>query len=837
MSDRRLVLVCNSHIDPVWLWPWEEGLAATLATFRAAARLCEEFDDFVFCHNEALLYGWVEEWEPALFERIQRLVKRGRWHIMGGWFLQPDCNLPSGESLVRQVLTGRRYFADKFGVTPSVAINFDPFGHTRGLVQILAKAGYTGYLFCRPDRQWLPLPADDFVWVGYDGSTVVAHRAADHYNSSLGQARPKVEAWLSANPDRPDGLLLWGVGNHGGGASRQDLSAIAELARSTESRSIVHGRPEDYFAGLGNGAGLPHVERDLNPWAVGCYTSMATVKQAHARLERSYFAAEAMQAAATLHAITTYPRADLRTALSDLLYCQFHDILPGEGIREVERQAMERLGHGQEIVSRLRTRAFFALLEGQPQAAEGEYPVCVYNHHAFPVETEIACEFQAPEPNVDTRVFWQVSLTGADGTSVPVQIEKESCNIQNDHRKRLVFRPRLAPSSMSRFSCRLVEVPAPAPAAPRALAGPLVVETDGMRAVVDPATGLLSCYSVDGHDVLAAPGVQALLLADSNDPWGMKVRGFGPVVDTMRLMSPEAAARFAGVNASTLPPVRIIESGAIRTVVEALFEIGESALCLRYKLPTKGRTVEIEALVSWHEKARMLKLAFPVSFARPDVQAQVAYGIEPVRTLGDEHVSHRWIAATDGASGHTLTIITEFTSGFDVTEQAVRLSLLRSPAYAGHPVDAVTPIVKQDRFEPREDEGLHTFRFWLAGGLRHERLDAIDSESAARTSEPMALNVFPTGSGRALPPAVVIDDPAVRLAALKLADTDGRLVVRLFESTGAARQTTVHLPALNLDVNVRLASFELKTLAIDPHDNTVVETDLLERPCRQERHP
>ena len=95
-AGRRLVLVCNSHIDPVWLWPWEEGLAATLATFRAAAGFCEEFDGFVFCHNEALLYQWVEEYEPALFERIRALVATGRWHVIGGWYVQPDCNLPVG---------------------------------------------------------------------------------------------------------------------------------------------------------------------------------------------------------------------------------------------------------------------------------------------------------------------------------------------------------------------------------------------------------------------------------------------------------------------------------------------------------------------------------------------------------------------------------------------------------------------------------------------------------------------------------------------------------------------------------------------------------------------
>ena len=106
MATPTLHLICNAHLDPVWLWEWEEGAAAAISTFRTAADLCEEFDGFVFNHNEALLYQWVEEYEPELFQRIQRLVRSGKWHVMGGWHLQPDCNMPSGESFVRQALTG-----------------------------------------------------------------------------------------------------------------------------------------------------------------------------------------------------------------------------------------------------------------------------------------------------------------------------------------------------------------------------------------------------------------------------------------------------------------------------------------------------------------------------------------------------------------------------------------------------------------------------------------------------------------------------------------------------------------------------------------------------------
>ncbi len=213
---------------------------------------------------------------------------------------------------------------------PRVAVNVDSFGHSRGLVQLLVKAGYTGYLFCRPDVQHLSLPTDDFVWTGYDGSTVLAHRASAHYNSELGRARAKAERWLDAHADDQDGLLLWGVGNHGGGPSREDLRALASLARDTGDRLIVHGRPEDYVDALeARRAELPRVERDLNPWAPGCYTSMSTVKRAHRRLEAGLFAAEKMLAAAAVQGLFRYPHADLDSAIEALLFTEFHDTLGG----------------------------------------------------------------------------------------------------------------------------------------------------------------------------------------------------------------------------------------------------------------------------------------------------------------------------------------------------------------------------------------------------------------------------------------------------------------------------------------------------------------------------
>lgn len=138
---KKLHLVCNSHLDPVWQWDWDEGAAAALATFYSAVRLADKYD-YIFCHNEVILYEYIERFDPGLFNEIAGLVKEGKWHIMGGWYDQPDCLVPSGESFIRQISLGKEYFKEKFDTYPKTAINFDSFGHTKGLPQILKKCGF-----------------------------------------------------------------------------------------------------------------------------------------------------------------------------------------------------------------------------------------------------------------------------------------------------------------------------------------------------------------------------------------------------------------------------------------------------------------------------------------------------------------------------------------------------------------------------------------------------------------------------------------------------------------------------------------------------------------------
>ncbi len=831
MKSKKLFLVCNAHLDPVWLWEWEEGLAETLSTFRTAAEFCEKYEGFIFCHNESNLYKWIEEYEPALFKKIQKLVAQSRWHIMGGWFLQPDCNMPSGESFVRQALVGKKYFLKKFNTEPKTAVNLDPFGHSRGLVQIMKKSGFSSYLFCRPDAKSLTLEANEFLWVGYDGSEIMAHRAVGHYNSEKGKAKDKIINWLKQNASLNNGLILWGIGNHGGGPSRIDLDEIEKLKKATEDWEIIHSTPDEYFSVLEkNNAALPKLKRDLNPWAVGCYTTMAQVKQKHRQLENIYFQTEKMSAHAALQGLISYPKAELSNALEDLLYGEFHDILPGSAIQENEMHALRRYDHGIEILQRLRLKVFLRMLSSQARAEEGELPLFVYNHFPYDVEETIVCELQPSEPNYNWSIHRIPEIFDEQGNVLPSQLEKESSNIQIDWRKRVVFKAKLKASSLNRFPCYLRE----AKVAATQLLGredenEFRFKNDVCQVSINKQTGLIDSYNIRGNELLKPGALPLLIMKDYPDPWGMKVRSFRNLAGRFTLLNEEEAADFAGTNGRFLAPVRIIDDGPIRTVVEALFKYNKSYACLRYAIPKIGSEIEIDLAVYWLEKDKMLKLSVPSNFANSYCQGQVAYGAEKYDRFGEELVAQKWITIVANDEKFALTVINTGSYGFDFEAGEVRLSLLRSAAYAAHPVDDHIPILKQDRFEKRIDQGERLFKFWLNGGAAKERKESVDREALIKNEFPMVLCCFPAGKSNKIEPAILLSNKKVQLTTIKMAEDENWLVLRLFEPIGEEQKTKVKIPLLKVEFDISLNKFEIKTIAVDLISKNHFEVDLLER--------
>lgn len=830
---KKYHLISNAHLDPVWQWDWEEGAAAALSTFRCAARFCNEFDGYIFCHNESLLYRWVEEYEPSLFSEIQRLVKLGKWHIIGGWHDQPDCNMPSGEAFTRQITEGRRYFAEKFGVEPTTAINFDSFGHTRGLVQILAKSGYDSYLFCRPAAVNTQLPAETFRWVGYDGSTVMAHRSAEGYGTHMGHAVDAVRG--AENRDFGDGLnvKLWGVGNHGGGPSRVDIAALNEYIIECRDRGIkvVHSTPEAYFADVKTRkTPLPNYDSDLNVHAPGCYTSHVRIKQKYRLLENTLFSVEKAYSHLVSLGKAEYPESELGEVLYDLLTVQFHDVLPGTSIQPGEEFALRMLDHGQEILTRLRMRAVMLLTDGEPAAKTGEIPILVYNPHPYPVEEDVVCEYMLADQNWSGSFF--MPEVYHNGKKLPSQCEKEDSNIPLDWRKRAVFHATLAPSSINRFDCVQVELPQK----PTADFSEYVKEGDGifrfetphMLVELNQKTGLIDRFQVNGTEYLSKGSACIDVMQDAHDAWGMTFKSWREKIGSFTILSDAEGTRFSDQD-SQIPSFRVIEDGDVRTVVEVVFGYCDSRARVRYKLSKSAAQIDVDVRIVNAEKRKMMKIGFVPSWSGDRPVTEVAYGEEPMRANGEECVGQKYISLRH-PSGNRLDIFNQGTYGYSFEADSVAaesdtgrvyVTLLHSPGYTTHPI-ADRRTLPSDRHNDFMEQGERDFSFRLvARGADEENSTARDALSF--NEKPFAFNVFPSGDGYSaetqpigrVPFCTLDGSKSVLITGFKKTADGKDYLLRLFNASAKDAGATVNCPRLlNAAQSLHFGAWEVKTYRI-----------------------
>lgn len=826
---KRLHLVCNAHIDPLWLWELEEGISATLSTFRVAVEFCDIYDGYVFNHNEAMLYEWVEEYEPELFEKIRRLVKEGKWHIMGGWYLQPDCNMPSGESFIRQIKVGREYFKEKFGVEPTTAINFDPFGHSRGLVQILKKTGYDSYLFCRPyEHQGFVLPDDDFVWVGFDGSKIMAHRASEAYSSLLGQAGEKVSWKLTTakKGSKDVDILLWGVGNHGGGPSRIDMKDIQDIMDAEKEWEVVHSTPEAFFAERkAAGRQEPEVFSDLNPWAVGCYTSQIRIKQKHRLLEGNLSKAEKMVSAARLKGLlSSDTEAERKDAEKALLLSEFHDVLPGSGIKPVEEQGLRFLEHGLEMTDRMMRKAYFALLSEEPKASEGEYPILAYNPHPYPLHGIFSVDFLLSDQNWTES--YAMPVLYMNGEKLFSQVEKEESNLNLDWGKKVIFEATLPPASMSRISCYIEwQDKKPEKELP---VGTDCYEfrNDRLKVTINKATGLMDSFEMDGIEYIKQEAGKLVVMESDKDPWGMFRKDYSNKIGEFTLMNPEEAAEYASTP-NQIEGVRVIEDGPVRTVIEALFHFRSSKGAIRYYLPKQGTAVEVECMVNWAEKGAVLKLELPTMLAEGTPMGETAFGVMEYEADRKEKVGHRWNGIFDFEKDIAFTCINSGTYGMDFSDGVIRISMIHSAAYAAHPIEG-RPLLVEDRALSYIDQGERRFRFRLEAGKANERRALICAAAMEFQETPMVFQVFPPGENRnpkldTKVPLITLSDKSVVLSSMRQEGEEYR--IRLFETTGQNRSVKVTIPSCNVEQEVALGAYEVRTYLLRATEGKLYDSE------------
>src|SRR5918998_725135 len=348
----QLALTGHAHLDLAWLWPLYETRRKARRTFSTVLRLMERYGEFTFNQSSAQLYAWVEEEHPELFARIRNRIKERRWEPVGGSWTEPDCQITGGESFVRQLLYGQRYFDEKFGLRSTVAWLPDAFGFSPGIPQLLRGAGMTGFFTCKLNwNEKDAFPYALFYWEGIDGSRVTAHMSDNpgpDYNGII-RAFDLLGTWRNFKEKRrpPESLFSFGWGDGGGGPSEKMLESYARLKNFPALPRLRMARVDEHFGSL---------PRDLPKWVGELYlelhrgtlTSQGKVKKLNREAEHRLLEAEAFSTTAALDG-GEYPARELERLWKILLLNQFHDILPGSSISEVYEDAHAQLA---EVVAK-----------------------------------------------------------------------------------------------------------------------------------------------------------------------------------------------------------------------------------------------------------------------------------------------------------------------------------------------------------------------------------------------------------------------------------------------------------------------------------------------------
>ena len=785
---KELHLICNAHLDPVWQWDWNEGATAALATFYAACEIAEEYD-YIFCHNEALLYEFVETYDPALFARIKGLVKAGRWHIMGGWYVQPDCNIPSGEGFIRQIESGLSYFKEKFGVVPTAAVNFDSFGHTQGLVQILSKCGYSGYICCRPMKELNPFSANYMEWKGFDDSSVKTARFDDLtiYTNDLGDAVNAVKRKMKPWEDQGEEIAfaLWGVGNHGGGASRKDLSELAVFMeeQKEEGVAVFHSTPEAFFA-----ASTPSAvwNEALQPCFVKCYTSIARLKHRYAELENKLLMTEKICSYASAEGVYDYNFQAFEHAQKRMAMVQFHDVLSGTCIIEGEKSSMQKLDYALELLDMEFTKAFMALCRDYEKAVPLQYPIFVYNPTPYPEESIFTGDFFLLSGICSDTEGYEFTVK-RDGKPVPFQIVKESSCINLDRSKRLAIRTTLNPLSVTRFD---VEVRRGKKSILDRTPQTEFESRQKTKAVFDPTNGALISFSAEGKEYLKGGAFTPIVYDDNPDPWGWHMSTVGQ-------------------NYTPAPckiPLRVIERGDLLTTVESLYSTGKSDVRVAYTLYKDFNYVDITVNVYWNDPGKGLKLAIPVAEIADGMGGQfigqTAFGTQTY-TPDLEQCSQRFVGMRMGDK--VLTVFKDGTYGCSLENGVLYLDLLNGSVYCAHPIGDL-PIMDENRFQRYIDLGRHEYNLRLE--ICHEA--DLDRKAASFTQKPYALNFYPHGTGeRHETPAVTLSDESVTLSCFRKTDPS-TYMIRLYNGMDGAKTCTCTV--FDKAIELSFGKYEVKTL-------------------------
>jgi alpha-mannosidase len=825
--DRDIHMIGNAHLDPVWLWPWQEGYQEARATFWSAIHRMDEYPDFVFTCDQIVLLSWVEEQDPELFARIVERVAEGRWVNVGGWWVEPDCNMPMGESFARQGLYGQRYLESRFGRPATVGMNADPFGHNAMIPAILRGQGMDSYVFLRPGRHEAEFSPTVFFWEAPDGSRVLAYRIPFEYGSPPGSIEGQTEKAL-AQLDKSQGthMVFYGVGNHGGGPTIANIESIHRYDRMGTFGRMTMSSPRDYFDEIqARGAAftdsLPVIADDLQHHAPGCYSAHSGIKAWQRRAQFAALAAERWAAVVALTDDVPYPREDLERAWKQILFNQFHDILPGSAVEPSYEDARDQLGEAVAISKRIIAHAHNTLARQiNIPFIEGTQPVLVFNQHPWDVETDVDLQYGGKA----------LGLHLVDENDEPVVFQHSQSTATTDDigRGAVSFRASVPPFGYRLY--RYVPGPPPVPAATsRLLVTESVLENDHVRIELDRASGWISSFlnKATGTDVMAGinGAAHTQVCDDPTDTWGHRVVSYawpGATMDFTRVVVREIGPLHSRV--------RIERAWGASTLVEELVLEHDSGV------------LRVDVTLDWREKARLLKLRFPTILNDPSATYEIPYSHLERPVDGAEEPAQGWVDISGTVDGTPagLTVITTNKHAYDVspaaannTEQpSIGITAVRSPVYSWHDPRLLDP----DGYYSFQDQGIQRFSYelvthggdWrLAQPIRRAALLGspvrAQLESSHEGTLPTTASFASDGGGSVVVTAIKGSEDAVAGAG------GADLIVRAVETAGVATSAVIELPLVGRSLTLDFSPNQLRTFRV-PRQGEPVEINLVEWP-------
>ncbi len=759
----------------------------------------KEFPDFIFTSACGVYYEWIEKVDPEMFQEIKGRIQEGRWSLTGGWFLQPDCNIPCGESFARHGLITQRYFQEKFGTTAKTGYNVDSFGHNASLPQILKKSGMDHYVFMRPSLEEQGSKEILFLWQSADGTRIPTYRIPYFYNIDM--TRPEVFQQIKEKADalEMDLMAFYGVGNHGGGPTIELLQLIEQM----EIGETRYSSPDTYFAQIDPDK-LPVIKGELQHHARGCYSECTFIKKGNRQCENNVLAAERFCLMANRLTGIRYPEKKLKKAWKNILMNQFHDILGGCAIKKAYEDAAYLYG---EVMSITEQEIHYALqsiaqkidtLQGRKLPGRAQIPpsykvgnpdrwmlwetdgigtpLVVFNPHtrAVRMPVEVNCIV--------------AKVTDEQGMEIPFQQVRAPFTNGDKDRMQICFVAEVQPLGYRvyrLFTKREEEVSFPN----EFLVTSHTMENSRIRVEWDTRTGDICCIYDKQKDCMILDGsCRAVVLDETQaDTWAHDKVTLG-----------ETEGYFQN------PQFSILETGAVRAVLRVTSYWKESVLQRDYCLEAGSDKVKVHVKVDFRQEHRTLKFAFPAK--ENEITVQIPFGtIRREKETGEEPCGN-WIAAGK------LGIANDGKYGYDTTKEEVRLTILRTAAYADH-------FAVRDEFCEIMDYGIHECSYVL--------FPYTENAKAQQTADEFnfGLRAVSTGfhSGN-LPESdscYQSQTEHIVVTAIKKSEDDDENVVRFYEADGQKEEVEIQI--FGKEIRTCIAPYEIKTIRTDHTEVNLIE--------------